>query len=87
MEKTMNEVYRKLLTILLTVTNKPIEEKDITNESNLKFDLGLDSMAMVNLQVSIEDEFEFRFDPIETDLVEVFTTVGSLYSHLASITS
>ena len=56
----------------------------ILAEHRLRDDLGLDSLAMVNLQVIIEDEFDMRFDPIETDLAEVFETVESLADFLVS---
>ena len=54
----------------------------ILPEHRLQEDLELDSLAMVNLQVAIEDRFSIRFDPISMDLVEVFETVGSLASFL-----
>ena len=51
-------------------------------EHRLREDLELDSLDMVNLQVAVEDEFDIRFDPVETDLTEVFQTVGSLAEFL-----
>ena len=45
---------------------------------DLQDDLGLDSLTMVTLQVSVEDEFDLRFDPILMDLASVFQTVGTL---------
>lgn len=54
----------------------------ILPEHRLQEDLELDSLAMVNLQVAIEDRFNIRFDPISMDLVEVFETVGSLAGFL-----
>jgi len=54
----------------------------ILPEHGLREDLELDSLAMVNLQVAIEDTFAIRFDPIEMDLAEVFETVGSLADFL-----
>lgn len=50
----------------------------ILAEHRLREDLELDSLAMVSLQVAIEDEFEIRFDPVQPDPTVVFHTVGSL---------
>ena len=54
----------------------------ILPEHRLREDLELDSLAMVNLQVAIEDELGVRFDPIGTDLGHVFETVGTLVDFL-----
>jgi len=59
-----------------------IKEKDICLESNLKDDLGFDSISLVELQILIEEEFNIRFNPIETDLSEVFKTIASLIEYL-----
>ena len=56
----------------------------ILPQHKLREDLELDSLAMVNLQVAIEDEFDMRFDPIENNLTEVFETVGSLMAFVES---
>lgn len=59
----------------------------ITNSHLLRKDLGFDSLAIVHLQVAIEDEFEIRFDPVNTDFITVFETVGSLSDFLSTIKS
>lgn len=64
--------------ILVNLFDWITDANQIFPEHRLREDLELDSVAMVNLQVAIEDEFDIRFDPIETDLAEVFDTVGSL---------
>jgi acyl carrier protein len=56
-------------------------------DTNLVSDLGFDSLAIVHLQVAIEDEFEIRFDPVNTDFITVFETVGSLSDFLSTIKS
>ena len=53
-------------------------------EINLRDDLGMDSLTMVMLQVQIEEEFRFKFDPIEDDFERIFETFGSLYHYLES---
>lgn len=63
-----------------------ITDKDcVTLQSRLREDLELDSLAIVNLQVQIEDEFGIKFDPIDTDLADVFETVGSLVQFLDKV--
>lgn len=52
---------------------RPIQSTD-----HLKDDLKLDSIAIVNLSVAIEDEFDIRFDPVNTDLTRVFETIDTL---------
>ena len=49
---------------------------------NLRDELGMDSLAMVMLQVEIEEEFRFTFDPIEDDFERIFETFESLYNYL-----
>jgi acyl carrier protein len=41
-------------------------------------DLQFDSVALVHLQVAVEDNFGLRFHPLDDDLMEIFATVGSL---------
>jgi len=59
-----------------------IEDNDIKLESSLRNDLKLDSISIINLQILIEDEFNIRFNPIETDLSEVFKNVFSLIVYI-----
>ena len=54
------------------------KEQEITLESNLKDDLGIDSMMMFRLLVDCEEQFDIRFDPAIDDLNEIFQTVNSL---------
>lgn len=58
---------------------------EIHLDHRLREDLSLDSIAMVNLQVAIEDKFDFRFDPTEMDLVNIFESVNSLVDFLLSL--
>lgn len=50
--------------------------------SHLTHDLGLDSMDMVRLQVTIEDHYRIRFSPETTDFETVFATPESLAQHV-----
>ena len=59
-----------------------IEDHDINLESSLRNDLKLDSISIINLQILVEDEFNIRFNPLETDLSKVFNRVSSLVRYI-----
>ena len=56
-----------------------VEEDKITADTDLQEDLGADSLDVVDLLMSIEDEFEVE-DPDEE--IENIKTVGSLVSYI-----
>lgn len=56
-----------------------VEEDSITTETNLQEDLGADSLDVVDLLMSIEDEFETE---IPDEEVENIHTVGDLVSYI-----
>ncbi len=70
-------VYEKLMTILARV--KPnVDITGITMESRLVADLGIDSLSMMLLAISVEDEFGIEFAE-ETN----FTTVKEICDFVA----
>ncbi|MBE7059706.1 MAG: acyl carrier protein [Ruminococcaceae bacterium] len=52
-----------------------IEEDSITPESSIKDDLGADSLALVDLVMSLEDEFNLE---IPDEALESVKTVGDI---------
>lgn len=56
-----------------------VEEDTITPESNIADDLGADSLDIVDLLMSIEDEFEIE---IPDEEVENIKTVGQLVKYI-----
>ena len=56
-----------------------IAEDDITMESNISEDLGADSMDVVDLIMSIEDEFEIE---VPDESVENIKTVGDVVNFI-----
>ncbi len=56
-----------------------VEEDSLTNETNLQDDLGADSLDVVDLLMSIEDEFEIE---IPDEDIENIRTVGELVSYI-----
>lgn len=56
-----------------------VEEDSITMESSITDDLGVDSLDVVDLLMSIEDEFEVEVPDSE---VENIKTVGDLVKYI-----
>ncbi len=52
-----------------------LEESDVTMETNIKDDLGADSLDLVDLAISLEDEFEVE---VPDNILEKFETVGDI---------
>jgi len=66
-------VFEKIKAILADQFD--VDEDSITLETNIQEDLGADSLDVVDLIMSLEDEFEFEVPDHE---VENIKTVGSL---------
>lgn len=58
------------------------EEKLVVDRNESLIALGYDSISMIHLQVEIEDEFRFMFDPIEDDFEQIFSSVANLYDYV-----
>lgn len=56
-----------------------VEEDTITPETNIADDLGADSLDVVDLLMSIEDEFEIE---VPDEEVENMKTVGELVKYI-----
>ncbi len=56
-----------------------VEEDSLTNETDLQDDLGADSLDVVDLLMSIEDEFEIE---IPDEEIENIRTVGDLVNYI-----
>ena len=56
-----------------------VEEDKITEETSLQDDLGADSLDVVDLLMSIEDEFSIE---VPDEDVENIKTVGSLVAYI-----
>lgn len=70
----INDVIKKLKTILETVTEKPGSAHEFSDDANIITDIALDSVQMIELMLEIEQDFgiEINFDEID-------------FSHLTSI--
>ncbi|MDE6835218.1 MAG: acyl carrier protein [Ruminococcus sp.] len=70
-------IFDKLKNII--VEQLSVEEDDVTLEANIQDDLGADSLDIVDLITTIEDEFEVS---IPDEAVEEIKTVGDLVSYI-----
>ena len=58
-----------------------VDEDSLANDTNLQDDLGADSLDVVDLLMSIEDEFEIE---IPDEEIEHIRTVGELVNYIES---
>ena len=75
-------IEQRVCQVILTVADWLPNNQEVLQSDSLKNDLGFDSLALVHLQVAIEDEFGFRFDPVRTDFISVFDKVVNLITFL-----
>lgn len=59
-----------------------VAEEDVTLESNIAEDLGADSLDVVDLIMSIEDEFEIE---VPDDQVENIRTVADVVNYIENV--
>ena len=67
----------------LIVDQLGVEEEEVTSEANIQDDLGADSLDIVDLIQTIEDEYDLS---IPDDAVEGIKTVGDIVSYIESNT-
>ena len=70
-------IFEKLKNII--VEQLSVEEDDVTLEANIQDDLGADSLDIVDLITTIEDEFEVS---IPDEAVEEIKTVGDIAAYI-----
>ena len=61
-----------------------VDSEEVTAESSIIDDLGADSLDVVDLISSVEDEFDVE---IPDDKVEGIKTVGDIVAYIESVTS
>ncbi|HHW46298.1 MAG TPA: acyl carrier protein [Clostridiales bacterium] len=72
-------VFEKIKVILSQQLD--VEEDQITMETNIEEDLGADSLDMVDLLMSIEDEFDIE---VPDEDIENIKTVGDIVQYIES---
>ncbi|MBQ3549960.1 MAG: acyl carrier protein [Clostridia bacterium] len=73
-------VFEKIRAILCEQLD--IEEDQVTMDSNIAEDLGADSLDVVDLIMSIEDEFGLE---VPDDQVENIKTVGDVVNYIENL--
>lgn len=73
-------MYEKIIDILKEYVN--IDAGKINDDTDLKGDLGLNSLQMVNMAVAIEDEFDIEISDRDASDVE---TVGDVKRLIESL--
>ena len=68
----------QLCKLLSELCDGAVHAESIQGEHRLREDLGLDSVALVDLAVALEERFAILLDPLAGELVAAFQTVGSL---------
>ena len=58
-----------------------------TPDADLRADLDLDSLHLVELQVAVEDHFGVAFDPFDEQLIEAFRSVKHLATYVEYLLS
>ncbi len=72
-------VFEKVKDILVEYLE--VEEDSITADTDIQNDLGADSLDIVDLIMSFEDEFEIE---VPDEEIESLRTVGALVSYIES---
>lgn len=57
----------------------------IAPDADLRHDLDLDSLHLIELQVAVEDHFAVMFDPFDEQLADAFDTLRHLASYVACL--
>lgn len=73
-------VFEKIRAILCEQLD--VEESAVTMESNIAEDLGADSLDVVDLIMSIEDEFDLE---VPDDQIENIKTVGDVVNYIENV--
>lgn len=67
----------------IIVDQLAVDESEVTLDTNIRESLGADSLDLVDLAMTIEDEFEVE---ITDEAIESIKTVGDLVEYLKEIT-
>ena len=75
-----DQIRQKILEELLEASESELESSEITADTDLRDDLGLDSLQAVTVVMALEQEFEIEVDDQEIDGLR---TVGDIFELLA----
>lgn len=75
-----DQIRQKILEELLAASESDMEASEITGDTDLRDDLGLDSLQAVTVVMALEQEFDVEVDDQEIDGLR---TVGDILELLA----
>lgn len=78
--EVINMIYEKIKNIIVEQFN--IDEDSISMETSFRDDLNADSIDLVELIMTLEDEFDLE---VEDDEVEDINTVGDAVNYIENI--
>jgi acyl carrier protein len=78
----MTTVLEQVVDLIITRFGWAVTGAETGPHTRLREDLDLDSLHLVELQVAVEDRFGVRFDPTDEQLLDAFSTVGSLDAYV-----
>ena len=73
-----HDIEDRVMAELAAMPGLLVDPDDIKPGMHLREDLGLESVSLILLIVSIEDAFNIRVDPLTEDLEEALESVASL---------
>ena len=79
-----DSIRQKIIDELLEASESELDASEIGPDTNLRDDLGLDSLQAVTVVMALEQEFEVEVDDEEIDGLQ---TVGDILELLASKTA
>lgn len=71
------EIRNRLISLIHEIAGIPPNE--VTDEARIDTELAMESVAFVELQVAIEDEFDIRLDPVQ--IIEL-NRFGAIVEHI-----
>lgn len=80
----MNRIYIELLQIIGSHSVPIREVEELKKDNNLIDDLGIDSLQLMNIIVSLEDHYDIRIDD-EFLTPDNFSNIKNVYNVLESI--
>ena len=78
----MSDVYDRVKKIV--IDRLGVDEAEVTAEASFKYDLGADSLDVVELVMELEDEFDLE---ISDEDAEKVTTVGEVVKYIEAAQS
>jgi acyl carrier protein len=77
---TGQAIRKRLAHLIHEIANVPLEQ--ITDSATVDGDIQMESVAFVELQVAIEDEFQIEIDPIQVVELNRFGAIADYVHHL-----